>query len=496
FREALHPKAAYLLLDGLSNGGHKHLDGNSLPRLTQFERIWLADNDYMKAQVKYHNSVLVFKDGTATDIPAYTELVGAGETARYGFSRTRLSGYSGADWDRAVVWLKEQKAFVVLDRLTARETGEYQFRLLWHGVGECVPSTDGMLLRQQGPSLRVQVAPGPQVSVSDDPDLGRNWAGYPYADPVVRSMTALATVNLKAGESYLYATALHGTPRGDAKAWKISFLTGEGVLVETERQRIAISLAGLAGTAAGSLQSDAAVVVLDNRALTLLGATQAALAGATLHRSNQAACVEKPLRTAPELLRRLALRPPVPNRQLGGTAAAHPVVWTRRLTMDQLVLTANREVPGSVDLGVKLTAVPRPAKANVFAPNDPNRLDALFDGPGGRGTANSVMWDPDQTVTLTLDLGRPCALAAVRWWQWWSTTSSKKTAYILERAVVSVSSDGFRADKRELGVVTDPGPHPNFGTPIEYAVTARDAVARYVRLTLQPKAGTAVYLAE
>ena len=71
FREAMDPTAAYLLLDGLSNGGHKHLDGNSLPRLTLFDRIWLADNDYYKAPVKFHNSVTVFRDGQSAAIPPY-----------------------------------------------------------------------------------------------------------------------------------------------------------------------------------------------------------------------------------------------------------------------------------------------------------------------------------------------------------------------------------------------------------------------------------------
>ena len=83
FREGFDPASPYLLLDGLSNGGHKHLDGNSLPRLTQFDRIWLADNDYFKTAVKYHNSLMVFQDGQATPIPAYTRFIGSGENDRY-----------------------------------------------------------------------------------------------------------------------------------------------------------------------------------------------------------------------------------------------------------------------------------------------------------------------------------------------------------------------------------------------------------------------------
>ncbi|MCK5803356.1 MAG: hypothetical protein KAI66_11010, partial [Lentisphaeria bacterium] len=135
FREALDSQAAYLLLDGLSNGGHKHYDGNSISRLTQFDRIWLADNDYYKQPVKFHNSMLVFRDGASEQIPAYTQLLGSGESDAYGYSRSRVNGYAGADWDRTIIWLKALKAFVILDKLTAIESGDYQFRLLWHGVG-------------------------------------------------------------------------------------------------------------------------------------------------------------------------------------------------------------------------------------------------------------------------------------------------------------------------------------------------------------------------
>ncbi|MDP8228037.1 MAG: hypothetical protein P9M15_01130, partial [Candidatus Electryoneaceae bacterium] len=200
FREAMDPQAAYLLLDGLSTGGHKHYDGNSIPQLTQFDRIWLADNDYYKQPVKFHNSMLVFRDGASEQIPAYTQLLGAGETSTYGYSRSRVNGYAGADWDRTVIWLKALKAFVVLDKLTAVEPGDYQFRLLWHGVGTAEVTADGMLLRQKGPSLAVQIGRGPRLAYHDDKDLGTNWGGYAHADPVVRSLAAVATRTLRKEE--------------------------------------------------------------------------------------------------------------------------------------------------------------------------------------------------------------------------------------------------------------------------------------------------------
>ncbi len=87
-------------------------------------------------------------------------MLGAGETPRYGFSRTRMIDYAGVDWDRTVVWLKTQQAFVVLDRVVPQEKGRYQLRLLWHGVGAAEISGNGMSLTQKGPSFRLDFAPG------------------------------------------------------------------------------------------------------------------------------------------------------------------------------------------------------------------------------------------------------------------------------------------------------------------------------------------------
>lgn len=312
FREAMDPQAAYLLLDGLNNGGHGHRDGNSVTQLTQFDRIWLADNDYFKAAVKYHNSLLVFKDGTSGPIPDYCELLGAGETPRYGFSRTRLADYAGVDWDRTVVWLKEQKSFAVLDRVVPKEKGRYQFRVLWHGIGEPKPTDDGMLLTQKGPSLRIQLAPGPSVSLSNDAELGKaNWDGYPYADPIVRSMSATAAVELEAGEPYLFASVLHGSPHGKAPKWTLQPLKdASGVVIQTDNH----SDLGILLGPVKSYPADAQVLVSDAAGLTLLGGTNTTLAG---HRD-----------LAPAKLPKAA---PKPMIAAAAGAPAHHVLWEQPL---------------------------------------------------------------------------------------------------------------------------------------------------------------------
>ncbi len=244
FRDSFAVNLPYLLLDGLSNGGHGHRDGNSVEQLTQFDRIWLADNDYFKSQVKYHNSIQILRDGRASELPAYAALLGYGDAENYGYSHTQLANYSDADWDRYVIWLKDEKSFVVLDKVTAQESGEFQCRLLWHGIGAAKLTEDGMLLTQKGPSMWVQVAKGPKLQLANDAELGGgNWKGYKNADPVVRSMDATARVRLKKGQHYLFATVFHGQPDGEANAWNMDFLKGyAGVRLNAGDQTLQVQL--------------------------------------------------------------------------------------------------------------------------------------------------------------------------------------------------------------------------------------------------------------
>ncbi len=334
FRGRINPDAAYLLLDGLSNGGHKHLDGNSIPRLTLFGRIWLADNDYYKSAVKYHNSMMVIQDGQSAPIPAYVELLSAGETPRYGFSRTRIAGYAGADWERTILWLRERQAFVVLDKLTALASDAYQFRLLWHGVGQADLDARGLLLSQKGPSLWIQVAAGPELRLLSDKALGANWRGYAHAPPVVQSLSAIATVRLERGKSYLFASALHGAGKGSSRAWQLGHaVRGEGLVLQTEDGPIAVGLGGFGmPTPHGQLATDADVVVADSRGLSLLHATRAQAGSHTPLDATTRRSVDLAGWTVRKDLEAIATRPPTANLTIDTEAPAHHCLWCRMLT--------------------------------------------------------------------------------------------------------------------------------------------------------------------
>jgi FG-GAP-like repeat len=333
FRESMDPAAAYLLLDGLSNGGHKHFDGNSVPRLTQFNRIWLADNDYYKSAVKFHNSMMVFKDGESAPIPPYVEYLSSGETKRYGFSRTRVRDYAGVDWERTILWAKELRAFVFLDKLTALEANEYQFRALWHGIGKAALGDGGFLLEQDGPSMRIDIAPGPELRLYNDAELGANWAGYEHADPVVRSLSAIATVHLEEGESYCFASVFHGAPEAPAEPWQVAFSAdGEVLLLQTEAGPVAVGLPSHSlSQALSPLTTDAEILVADPHGLSPLHATVLKAGDDVLHTSQQPQSVDLAPQATAAALSAIPLRGPVPNLAVGGAAPAHEELWRSQL---------------------------------------------------------------------------------------------------------------------------------------------------------------------
>ena len=209
-RSSFDPSRQYLLLDGLSNGGHMHYDGNSISRITDRGRIWLADNDYIRSLPKFHNSVLVFKEGQADTIPPFCELEAAADGARFGISQTAVRGYTGTDWHRSILWSKE-RFFLVLDELVALESAEFDFQCLWHVMGEARLVGQRLEVEQQGPRMSIKSLPGVRLTLTDDAELGKNWNGYPYAAPVVRRLREVQSHKLAQGGRAMFANLLFTT---------------------------------------------------------------------------------------------------------------------------------------------------------------------------------------------------------------------------------------------------------------------------------------------
>jgi outer membrane protein assembly factor BamB len=208
FRDGFDADAQYLFLDGLSNGGHKHYDGNSISRITENQRIWLADCDYIKSLPKFHNGVLIFKNGQSSEIPPFVELEHAENFGQTGFSETTLRNYSGVDWHRNIIW-NRGRYFLVVDEMEAKQEDDYSFRAVWQTLGDVEIRDGGLAVEQNGEQFFITGLPGTTLKLEDDEVTGKNWAAYEHAPPVVRLLQQIADVHLRKRENYRYFNLLY-----------------------------------------------------------------------------------------------------------------------------------------------------------------------------------------------------------------------------------------------------------------------------------------------
>ncbi len=157
FRSGFDEQDSYLMLDGISAGIHDHDDANAIIRFTDNGRLWLCDMDYIRATPKWHNSIMLSRDGETTPIPPLSELVAAADFDGTAIVRARVPGYAGADWTRTVLWADGPYGFfVVLDELTAREPGNFRATAVWRTLGEATITANRLDVEQQGEFFHIE----------------------------------------------------------------------------------------------------------------------------------------------------------------------------------------------------------------------------------------------------------------------------------------------------------------------------------------------------
>lgn len=457
FRNSFDPKAGFLLIDGLSNGGHRHMDGNSVLQWTENERVWIADADYIKSLPKYHNGVLILKDGQSAQIPDLVELESTSDTPTAATSVTTYRNYAGVDWRRNVVWLKD-RIWIVADQMVAKEPGDYSFRGIWQTVGNVKLNGSAMDVEQGGQWARFATTSDARVLLDDDPLTGANWSSYPYAGkPVVRVMQNVTNRALKAGETVTLFTVLDACGEETSQV-KVGRVDDNTAVVIGDDAPVLIRLA--AAPAAGQAPE-----------VTTTGVSQQVVDSASWKRPAEQAAEKLP-----------TLRPQ----------------WSYAEKLDSYLLTNNPDTFEAVDAGLKLSCNPQPLAENVFAQDKTNTLDNLVDG-ALLSTDGGVMWGDDQTVTIDLALDNTYDLDRLSLKAWFATSSSKGKLFQLATLQALASNDGFKQDKRPIGQLTDAETHGNWGQPA-YGPQNYDlplqGKAKQVRLVLTPRPGTAIYLAE
>ncbi|MGI5817597.1 MAG: FG-GAP-like repeat-containing protein [Armatimonadota bacterium] len=532
FRDSFDPAADYLLLDGLTLGGHGHMDGNAVLQWTANDRIWLADADYIKSLPKYHNSMLVLRDGQSATIPAYAELANLADLEALGASQTIARDYAGVDWHRNVIWIKPG-VFVVADRMVANEPGDYSFRAIWQTIGETQLEGSRLSVEQDGQFASITMTPDTHCIVNEDEYTGSNWSSYPYIrEPLVKSMQGIIDAELQAGEQAVLFTVLHasgeeaadvGLRRLGANSIAITGI-GDPVIVAVRDEAGAASIPG-----AATITAEAAVVTPER--LWAIGAT-AVEVGNEAHRFPEAADVEADLtagsarihspavsgigteqtastvefgaisREQVAALMRIAIAAAGAAGAPAGAGVDAPEMtehWAYMERPDNFLLTGNPGEPTSVNAMSGFAAGPDPLEANVFSGEvGRNRLDSIFDGRLD-GTANSTMWADDEVVTIDLELLDSYHIERLDLHAWFATSSSKGNMFQLGRIQLLGSDDGFEADERTLVDFGDEEMHANWGLPVHEPQAYEfdiDANARNLRLILTPRPGTAVYVAE
>jgi outer membrane protein assembly factor BamB len=532
FRDSFDPQAPYLLLDGLSNGGHRHMDGNSVLQWTQNERVWIADADYIKSLPKYHNGVLILRDGQSATIPNFVETEHLTDLPSAAVSTTTYRNYAGVDWRRNVIWLKG-RMFIVADQMVAKEAGDYSFRAIWQTVGNAKINGSAMDVEQGGQWARFATTADARVLLDDDALTGANWASYPYVGkPVVRVMQCVFNKSLQAGQTFNLFTVLQAS--GDKQsAVKVSRVgdnliaisgAGDPVMVGLPDKDGRIALLGQAqGTLGLGLFTPEKGIAVGVRDATLFGGQEKFEQGADIEvnladgqmvtktpegvgakTEQQVRRTTSPVRAPADEIRgfmNMAVATAVPTAPPAGgatAAAALKPLWSYAQKLDSYLLTNN---PGSfeaVDTGLKLACDPAPLEQNVFAAEKTNTLDNLVDGTL-LSADGGVMWGDNQTVTVDLAFDNTYDLQRLGLKAWFATSSSKGKLFQLGKLQLLGSNDGFRADKRVLGELTDTETHGNWGQPAygpqSYALDL-SGKARQLRLILTPRPGTAIYVAE
>lgn len=533
FRDGFDPQQQYLLLDGLSNGGHRHMDGNAVLQWTEKDRVWLADADYIKSLPKYHNGVLILKDGQSATIPNYAELENFSDLPHLAASVTTLRSYAGVDWRRHVLWLKGQ-CFVVADQMVAREPGDYSFRAVWQTVGDAQIKDNGLDINQHGQWARFAMTGDARCLLNDDPDTGKNWSSYPYADkPIVRVFQGVFNKRLKAGERFSLFTVLQAS--GDKPSpVRVTRVGDNQAVVSGLDEPFLVSLPDNTGkmlVSEGMEVSASALLVSPQRAnmidLTKLPATIAfplpptgvdleidlgrgsayikAPAGVTAVPQQQDtnlgignAFDANDVRDFIQMTRATAPAA-VPGAGQGVQAPPLKQLWSYRDKLSAYLITNNPDTFEAVDAGLKLNCDPQPLARNVFGDTETNTLDNLTDGVL-LTTDGGVMWDKDQAVTLNLEFDNVYDLSRLDLKSWFATSSSKGKTFQLARIQVLASTDGFQKDQRTIADVRDDKTYGNWGAPGYgpqlYSLPDLKAKARQVRLILTPRPGNALYLGE
>ncbi|MGD9495659.1 MAG: hypothetical protein AB7Y46_05050, partial [Armatimonadota bacterium] len=415
FRDGLQREDAYLLLDGFGRGTHMHFDANAIIRYADGGEPLLVDGEYIKNAPKYHSSLVILRDGQSELTPAVTGLGATAQLPTCNFSRTWLSEYNGAEWQRRIVWRPDDYVLVD-DRVEALVAGDFTLRCCWRPWGDAALA---------GNTLTVQHAPMVlQIVNADGAPARLEFMKMAHALPIHR-LSQQVGLSLEAGEAYRFVNVIESHPQDQERAVSARRV-GDGLVVVERPEGADVIALGAEGLAAAGIEGDAELVVLGDGLLISTGVTELSPEGETEVRF---AAGETPARFTE--IRERVLAMPALEAPAGGGAAMQaptlPAAWQA----------------GGFDAPLESLRVDA-VTADLEPRESHSPIDRLIDG-GFSSSTFSVMWPAGRTPTITLELPAESEISSVVLREW-----HMSEAWDIGERHLAISSDGFVNDVRDI----------------------------------------------
>ena len=295
FRDGMHPDGAFLLLDGITMGSHAHDDGNSILEFSAFQKQFLVEKTYTEGtNLQDHNAVSVVHNGETSRPPGACSLEALANLPTVGFSATQMSGLSGADWRRHIVW-QRGGVFVVMDALMARSSGRYRYRCFFRSLGAPTLDGDRFCVVQDDRAHRETGKIGPDATrfhirsadaggsllERDSGEFGRYWVNYPWAEATVNILSRTLRVRRRAGQADWFVSLLYAHPASICRDIGIRRLGDSWALLAEGDARTLIGVSVASGEAQklGAVSTDARTLFVDGDRLAMVDGRWAEVGG-------------------------------------------------------------------------------------------------------------------------------------------------------------------------------------------------------------------------
>jgi hypothetical protein len=523
-RTGFTPEDQYLLLDGISVLSHGHEDGASILRFTDNGRLFLAEGHYVEISARRHNTMLVSHDGVSYAPPPLVSLESKASLGSAGLVEVLSSAYNGVDWRRSLLWLPEE-AIVIVDRLTAREPGEYSFEALWRSLGDARLSDNGAFtVDQQGESMTISRADDSLCRAREMLDYhGINYYGsYPYcSDGLVKELRQTQQHRLQPGESSSFLNVIQTHKTGQAPA-PVRRLPGDALLVGSSNRFVA---GAGQPTFKGAPDTDARLwIVRESGAIAVAEATRFRWGALTVTTSAPASYS---LTFAPARLTADCSAPTTYHLELQGksldgsmergsadltglAAPSQPVFAEQFRALESLATTPPVAMPApstaqptakplwqaelppmprlvTSEAGTQVTCTPSPLPVSTWDAAyriDPQRLTSDWD--------SIVLWPEDQAAEITVSLPQMRDISRVAVRTMCTNNSARGISYRLASLTLS-AAENLNGPWTELKRFEDATDHEVPSYP-DYAVDTPGLHARYLKVSATPRKGCALFL--